>query len=98
MTEAEEPFHFDRDLFSFMNKFTNASKYNQGPPLISDFGLQFPLVGRDETIKSIKDIFLQHIVAWYQNIADRKEHLIPVCANTPGIGKVCLMVLQDILK
>jgi hypothetical protein len=62
--------------------------FNSGPLLIAPFGFQFELTTREKTIEEIREHLTSHLVSLKNNAFGRKDHPIPVCAGSPGIGKV----------
>jgi len=60
---------------------------NFGSSLVGNLGLQFLLCNREESIEELKSTIRSHLKTTNK---DRKDHMLPVLAGTPDVGKVIL--------
>jgi len=82
------------DILSFLGLHQSIpAQVNQEAKIIGPFGLQFPLINRESTIKFLQDQIQNHLL---DSSTDRKFHPIPVLAGCPGIGKS--RILQELPK
>ncbi|CAG8509730.1 3294_t:CDS:2 [Funneliformis caledonium] len=81
-------------VYNWIKELKRPNK-NLKPKLVSSFGAEFPLQGRDETFKVLlngsevesRNGICQRFGFSKNNIYDKQEHQIPILANGPGTGK-----------